>query len=124
MSPPWNFWLRKGVDGFRVDTVNMYSKEPGFRDAPITEPGAEWQHAADYYCNGPRIYEYLREMNYIFSKYGAMTVGELLYTPDVGRVLKYVSARDGQLNMVLNSKSSTLALARIRDTTPFPGIGA
>lgn len=33
------FWLKKGVDGFRVDTVNMYSKPPGLPDAPITDPG-------------------------------------------------------------------------------------
>src|SRR5215469_1859838 len=62
------FWLRKGVDGFRIDTVNMYSKEPDFKDAPIIDTGVEWQYAADYFCNGPRMHEYLREMNHKLSK--------------------------------------------------------
>lgn len=57
------FWLQKGVDGFRVDTVNMYSKAPGFPDAPVVDLGSQWQGAADYYCNGPRMHEYLQEMN-------------------------------------------------------------
>jgi oligo-1,6-glucosidase len=30
-------WLDRGVDGFRIDTVNMYSKPPGLPDAPVTE---------------------------------------------------------------------------------------
>ena len=36
------FWLQRGVDGFRVDTVNMYSKGE-MLDAPVTDPGSEWQ---------------------------------------------------------------------------------
>jgi alpha-glucosidase len=36
------FWLERGVDGFRVDTVNMYSKGD-MADAPITDDGSEWQ---------------------------------------------------------------------------------
>jgi oligo-1,6-glucosidase len=36
------FWLERGVDGFRVDTVNMYSKGD-MADAPITDGGSEWQ---------------------------------------------------------------------------------
>src|SRR6266511_917946 len=55
------FWLAKGVDGFRIDTVNMYSKEPGLPDAPVTDPNAETQLAYMYYCNGPRMHEYLDE---------------------------------------------------------------
>lgn len=94
------FWLERGVDGFRVDTVNMYSKTPDYRDAPITDPGAEWQEAGKIYCNGPRMPEYLREMNAILSRYDAMTVGECPHTPDPARVLQYVSAQEKQLNMV------------------------
>jgi len=94
------FWLRKGVDGFRIDTVNLYSKDPELRDAAVTDPNSPWQFAADLYCNGPRMHEFLREMNQILEEYGAMTVGELPLTPDVAKVLKYVSAREKQLNMV------------------------
>ena len=76
------FWLEKGCDGFRVDTVNMYSKPPGLPDAPITEPEREDQSAGLTYCNGPNMNKYLSEMNAILSRYDAMTVGECPNTPD------------------------------------------
>lgn len=94
------FWLSRGVDGFRVDTVNMYSKPPGLPDAPVVDPTTPYQPAGLIYCNGPRMHEYLSEINAILTRYGAITVGELPFTPDTARVLKYVSAREKQLNMV------------------------
>jgi oligo-1,6-glucosidase len=94
------FWLVKGVDGFRVDTVNMYSKQPEFPDAPVSDASDEFQFAAHLFCNGPRMHEYLSEMNAILERYGAMTVGELPHTSSMGKVLRYVSARQKQLNMV------------------------
>lgn len=69
------FWLKKGVNGFRVDTVNMYSKGD-MKDAPVSEPGEETQWAGFNYCNGPRMHEFLTEMNAVMVKYNAMTVGE------------------------------------------------
>ncbi|KAF2790917.1 glycoside hydrolase family 13 protein [Melanomma pulvis-pyrius CBS 109.77] len=93
------FWLDRGVDGFRVDTVNMYSKGD-MVDAPITDPESEWQFAGLQYCNGPRMHEFLSEMNQILDRYDAMTVGECPHTPELSRVLKYVSAKEKQLNMV------------------------
>ncbi|KAF2994780.1 hypothetical protein E8E13_000033 [Curvularia kusanoi] len=94
------FWLNKGVNGFRVDTVNMYSKGPGMPDAPILDPDEEHQFAGFQYCNGPRMSEFLREMNSILSEYDAMTVGECPNTPELSRVVEYVSAKEDQLNMV------------------------
>ncbi|KAK4119119.1 glycoside hydrolase family 13 protein [Parathielavia appendiculata] len=94
------FWLARGVDGFRVDTVNMYSKPPTLPDAPIVDPETPYQPAGMIYCNGPRMHEFLTEMNLILEKYGAITVGELPCTPDTQRVLRYVSAKAKQLNMV------------------------
>ncbi|KAJ8097648.1 glycoside hydrolase superfamily [Lipomyces tetrasporus] len=95
------FWLDKGVDGFRIDTVNMYSKRLDFPDAPVVEPDTPWQPAYDLICNGPRMHEFLREMNYeVLSKYDAMTVGELPHTPDPAHVLGYISASACQLQQV------------------------
>lgn len=94
------FWLDKGVDGFRVDTVNMYSKPPAFRDAPITDPGADFQEAGLVYCNGPKMNEILTEMNTILSRYNAMSVGECPHTPDIRTVVDYVGASSKRLNMV------------------------
>lgn len=72
------FWLNKGVDGFRIDTVNMYSKGPveDLRDAEVEDPDAEEQPAWKLYANGPRMHEFLREMNEeVLDKYETMTVG-------------------------------------------------
>jgi alpha-glucosidase len=95
------FWLSKGVDGFRIDTVNMYSKGTAFPDAPIVDEGIFEQPASGLFCNGPRMHEFLREMNQqVLSKYDTMTVGELPSTPDPAHVLRYVGANDRQLDMV------------------------
>ncbi len=101
------FWLDKGVDGFRIDTVNKYSKRLDFPDAKITDPERFEQPATYLYVNGPRIHEYLKEMNEkVLNHYDTMTVGELSLTPDTAHVLKYVSASSNELDMVLNIDSA------------------
>ncbi|KAK5999077.1 Alpha-glucosidase [Cladobotryum mycophilum] len=114
------FWLERGVDGFRIDTVNMYSKPDGLPDAPIIDPGAPFQPAGLLYCNGPRMHEFLGEMNQILAKYGAITVGELPNTPDTARVLKYVSAEAKQLDMVFQFDVVDVGFGQTHkfDTTP------
>ncbi|KAJ9480417.1 Alpha-glucosidase MAL32 [Pseudozyma hubeiensis] len=94
------FWLEKGVNGFRVDTVNMYSKPMDFPDAPITDPGAETQPAGMVYCNGPMMHTWLKEMGAILERYDAMTVGELPNTPKTADVVRYVSAVENELSQV------------------------
>lgn len=101
------FWLDKGIDGFRVDTVNKYSKHIDFPDAPITDPKTFIQPAAQFWCNGPRIHEFIKEMNReVLSEYktydgqAVVTVGELSLTPDPEGVIPYVSAREKELDMV------------------------
>lgn len=97
------FWLEKGIDGFRIDTVNKYSKDISFPDADITDPGEVTQPAAKHYNNGPRIHEFLGEMKEIFDRYGALAIGELSHFPFTEEgVLQFVSATSGQLNMVFN----------------------
>ncbi|KAL3472744.1 glycoside hydrolase superfamily [Aspergillus californicus] len=98
------FWLDRGVDGFRVDTVNKYSKHTDFPDAPITDPKSYIQPAIGMWCNGPRIHEFIREMyDDALEPYGdVVTVGELANTPDPAHVLKYVGSSAKQLSMVFH----------------------
>ncbi|OMP86089.1 Alpha-glucosidase [Diplodia seriata] len=118
-----DFWLRKGIDGFRVDTVNMYSKPPTYPDAPITDPHSPYQPASALYCNGPRMHEFLAEMHAILSKYPsprAMTVGELPHTHSRAHVLRYVSARAKQLDMTFMFDVVDVGFGAVQrfDTTP------
>ncbi|KAJ9156378.1 Glycoside hydrolase family 13 protein [Pleurostoma richardsiae] len=95
------FWLDRGVDGFRIDTVNKYSKRTDFPDAPVTCPGVPDQPAPEMWCNGPRIHEFIHEMNEkVLAPHGAVSVGELSNTPLPSQVLPYVSAAAKELDMV------------------------
>ena len=74
------FWLDKGVDGFRMDSISFISKPKVFKDAPLTD---HKQYGAYYYgcANGPHIHEYLQEMNReVLSKYDVISIGETPHT--------------------------------------------
>jgi oligo-1,6-glucosidase len=89
-------------------------------DAPITDPNAEIQFAGYQYCNGPRIHEFLSEMNSILVKYDAMTVGECPHTHDPAHVLRYVSAKEKQLDMVFQFDVVDIGMGPHKfQTTPF-----
>ncbi|KAM5361026.1 hypothetical protein ACJZ2D_013353 [Fusarium nematophilum] len=95
------FWLDRGVDGFRIDTVNKYSKRRDFVDAPITDPDSPHQPAPEMWCNGPRIHEFIHEMyQKVLGPYNAVSVGELSNTPHPSQVIPYVSAAAKELDMV------------------------
>ncbi|CAH0056814.1 unnamed protein product [Clonostachys solani] len=95
------FWLDRGVDGFRIDTVNKYSKRQDFVDAPVTDPNCPHQSAPEMWCNGPRIHEFIHEMNRkALAPYNAMSIGELSNTPHPDQVVPYVSAAAQELDMV------------------------
>lgn len=95
------FWLDRGVDGFRIDTVNKYSKRQDFVDAPVTDASLPHQPAPEMWCNGPRIHEFIREMNEkALAPYGAVSVGELSNTPLPEQVVPYVSEEARELDMV------------------------
>ncbi|MEW5989446.1 MAG: alpha-glucosidase [Chloroflexota bacterium] len=93
------WWLDKGVDGFRMDVINLISKVPGLPDAPITGPG-RYQWAGPYFANGPRIHELLQEMNTaVLSNYDVMTVGEMpMVSPE--QALLYVAPERREVNMI------------------------
>jgi len=96
------FWLKKGVSGFRIDTVNMYSKDTRFEDVEVTDPALEFQPAFHKFSNGPRLHEFLKEMKAVaFSKYDAVTIGELPATPNFHHVVPFVSEREQEPDMVL-----------------------
>ncbi|WP_237208068.1 alpha-glucosidase [Rothia nasimurium] len=70
------FWLDKGVDGFRMDVINLISKDPAYPDDPQVAAGGGTD-SITMAANGPRVHEYLAEMNReVLSHYPVITVGE------------------------------------------------
>ena len=119
------FWLDRGADGFRIDTVNKYSKRQDFVDAPITDPNSPHQSAPEMWCNGPRIHEFIHEMNRkVLAPYGAVSVGELSNTPHPRQVVPYVSAAAQELDMVFEFSVIRLGTGNILGPKyiyqPFP----
>jgi oligo-1,6-glucosidase len=55
------WWLDRGVDGFRLDVINLVSKDPALPDGPAGPSGLGDGSAS--YVSGPRIHEYLRELH-------------------------------------------------------------
>ena len=91
------FWLERGIDGFRMDTINFISKVPGFPSVP-GKSGLVRGH--DFYMNGPKVHEYLHGLyESVLKDYDIMTVGE---TPNVTPqiALQYVGEDRGELNMI------------------------
>lgn len=94
-----HFWFKKGIDGFRMDVVSLISKPPGL---PNTESNVFTEIISKYYANGPRVHEYLKEMNQkVLRHYDCMTVGE---GPGItlDNALNYVGEDREELNMVFH----------------------
>lgn len=97
------FWLDKGINGFRVDTVNLYSKNIEYPDASITNPGAKYQKPFEHVVNGPRIHEWLKEQRRdVIDKYTEIVlVGECGMADDE-TLLKYISTDSRELDMIFD----------------------
>ena len=95
----FNFWLDKGVDGFRLDVFNMFSKTYPFKD---DDSRNTYQKGAKYFVDGPRIHEFLKELNErSFSKYDCYTVGES-YRPSDENAHNYVKKQNKELDTIFN----------------------
>ncbi|MFS0662141.1 alpha-glucosidase [Niallia alba] len=93
------WWLDKGIDGFRMDVINFISKPDEMLDG---EPklGKKYASGSKYYRNGPRIHDYLQEMNEkVLGHYDVMTVGEMPgVTPELAE--DYTKEENKELIMV------------------------
>ncbi|MBN9654969.1 alpha-glucosidase [Halobacillus sp. GSS1] len=87
------FWLGKGMDGFRMDVINFISKDPDYPDGDNGD-------GSPYFMNGPRVHEFLQEMNQeVLSNYDVMTVGEMPgSSPEDAK--RYTDPANEELNMI------------------------
>ena len=98
-------WCEKGIDGFRMDVISLISKPDGLPDAPAMNG---LYGDAGFVFNGPRIHEYLQEMNEeVLSRYDLLTVGE---TPNVTveEAGQYANEEGTELNMVFQFEHMNL----------------
>ncbi len=90
-----SFWADKGVDGFRLDVINLISKQQDF-------PSDDIGDGRRFYTDGPRVHEYLQEISEaVFQKYGSVTVGEMSSTT-LEHCQQYSSLNGKELSMVFN----------------------
>ena len=90
-----HFWAKKGVDGFRLDVINLISKDQRF-------PSDEMGDGRRFYTDGPRIHEFLQDISRdVFAPVGAMTVGEMSST-SLEHCQRYGALDGSELSMVFN----------------------
>ena len=97
-----HFWLERGACGYRMDVINLISKDQRFPDAePTLGPDLKYHPGSKYYINGPRMHEYLQEIKHkVLQKHGAITVGEMPGVSDIDEVMRTVRSKNGELNMI------------------------
>ncbi|RWS41354.1 alpha,alpha-phosphotrehalase [Bacillus mycoides] len=93
------FWLDKGVKGFRLDVINLISKDQRFLS---DEGSTATSDGRKYYTDGPRVHEYLQEMNRnVFEGKDVLTVGEMSSTT-IDNCIKYSNPERNELSMTFS----------------------
>ena len=104
MADVLRFWLEKGVDGFRFDVFNMISKVYPLKD---DKNPLHFQKGVQYYVDGPRMHEFLKELNdKALSLYDTYTVGES-YVPDEEHAYRYINEESGELDTIFDFEHLT-----------------
>lgn len=94
-----NYWMDKGVDGFRFDVFNMISKVYPFADDFDKKA---FQRGGRFFIDGPRMHEFLKELNEkALSHYDSYTVGES-YHPSREAALAYVKKSNNELDTIFD----------------------
>lgn len=94
-------WLDKGVDGFRLDVINLLDKTDDYPDGQV-RPGQQYGDGTPYFANGPRLDRYLAEMKKeVFNNYEMVAIGETIATnPETAK--RYVGSADHPLDMLIH----------------------
>ncbi|NFV11523.1 alpha-glucosidase [Clostridium sporogenes] len=94
-----NWWLDKGIDGFRVDAISHIKKEDGLKDMP-NPTNLEYVPSFDKHMNVDGIQKYLKELKEnTFDKYDIITVGEANGV-NINQAPQWVGEKDGKFNMI------------------------
>ncbi|MDR0200213.1 MAG: alpha-glucosidase [Streptococcaceae bacterium] len=97
-----NWWLEKGIDGFRMDVINYISKAKGLPDGNETINALMGYRGIEHYFYGPHLHDYLHQIKTeAFLPHGAFSVGE---TPGVGMQMSQLLSAESreELDMVFD----------------------
>ena len=96
------WWLDKGVDGFRLDAINIISKPEGYPDDPSTDFEKHTSSIPFVISNGTMVHPWMKELTReTFSRYDVMTVGETSATSPEDAKL-WAGYHTGELNMIFH----------------------
>lgn len=109
-------WLDKGVAGFRMDVINMISKDPRYPDGEVMKTG--YTDGSPYYFNGPKVHDYLQEMHQVaLADYETITVGEMPNV-NVEQAKLYTGEDRKELDMVFHFDHVGLGDGELGKWTP------
>ncbi|MFF2910362.1 alpha,alpha-phosphotrehalase [Paenibacillus sp. NPDC057934] len=93
------FWADKGVSGFRMDVINLISKNQAFPDDDGSVLPGDGRR---YYTDGPRVHEYVKGLyEQVYGPYNAITVGEMSSTT-LEHCLRYSNPDEKEFSMTFN----------------------
>ena len=102
-----NWWLDKGIDGFRIDAISHIKKDEGLLDMPNPD-NLEYVPSFDKHSNRPGIQDFLKELKInTFDKYDIMTVGEAAGV-DADEAEVWVGEDNGKFNMIFQFENMDL----------------
>ncbi|MEW4370086.1 alpha,alpha-phosphotrehalase [Paenibacillus kandeliae] len=94
------FWTDKGVDGFRLDVINLISKDQNFPND--TNSDLLISDGRKFYTDGPRVHEYIKELyEKVFGPHELVTVGEMSSTT-LAHCIRYSNPNEREFSMTFN----------------------
>lgn len=116
-----NWWLDKGIDGFRIDAISHIKKVPGFPDLPNPEE-KRYVPSLEGHMNREGIHVFLEELKQeTFDKYDIMTVGEANGVTPADAHL-WVGEEQGKFNMVFQFEHLELWGRSVENTINLPAL--
>lgn len=95
-----NRWFDKGIDGFRMDVINVIAKKPGLPNSSKTPNKSGYVMADECFANQPKIHDYLKEMRHrCFDGRNCMCVGETPFVTTQNAV-DYMNPENHELDMI------------------------
>lgn len=94
-----NFWIKHGIDGFRMDSISLIAKPVQFKNAPL-KSGMEYTPYHEGIANGTQLHEYLHEMyTEVLDGNSLLTVGETPHT-SLEQARRYLDPNHPELDMI------------------------